>query len=415
MTEAAEASRTARAASAEAGPGAADSIAVTCDLIRLGVFFDGTGNSRNHAGRGDVSWRTNVDLLQLKYDGMGPPEIRTVNGVRRKVNYGSLYARGIGIKANGESSWGGMIFGTGDEGVKERVEQTINAVRTQLRAEANGMEVCDLFFDVFGFSRGAAAARHFANRTPNARLSVQGTAPRVEFMGLFDTVVMIGRGVNVDGTRDDVNVNTRGAARRIVHITADDEIRANFPLTHARGERRIRMTGVHSDIGGGYNPNVRDDQRGRFAFEHEDYPGLPAYLRDRWGLTTTNGTGADRTSPDTLVSVRQSWRQPHDRGEWHSTFNWSCQHGLQFVALRLMFEQARAFGVPLQPWTDRIAGVDVSIDGLLEDYYTALRGGRQTAELERRVRLRYSHISFNRSNAVPNLPREDGVRQTATR
>ena len=417
MVDAVVAANTARAAAAEAGPGSAESIAVTCELLRLGIFFDGTGNSRNHAGRGEVSWHTNVDLLERKYeDTMGPQE-RRVGGVRRRVNYGSHYARGIGVEANGETTAWGMGTGQGEEGVRRRVEQTIDTLRVRVHRMARGMEVCDLHFDAFGFSRGAAAARHFANVLPTARLTVQGTSPEMQFLGLYDTVVMIGIGVATNGNDDNVRVGTRGVARRIVHITADDEIRENFPLTLAQGGTRIRMAGVHSDIGGGYNPNRAGDQRGTFAFEHEDYPGLPDYLRDNWGLTTSNGTGADRTSPDTLVSVRQSRWQVHDSGEWHSTFNWSCLHGLQFVSLRLMFDQARAFGVPLTDWTNSISGTDVSLSDLLDDYYDALRTRSASTTQHRQVRLRYSHISFHgrRTTGVrPHLPISTARRRVAT-
>ena len=418
VTETVEAARTARAAAAEAGPRSADSIAVTCDLIRFGVFFDGTGNSRNHAGTGDVSWHTNVDLLEQKYETTNAPVVRRVGAERRKVNYGSIYARGIGVESGGGTTTYGMALGMGSEGVRQRVNQTINQIRTQLRSKASGMEVCDLWFDVFGFSRGAAAARHFANRAPVQALSVQGTQPETRFMGLYDTVVMIGPGVSTSGSGDLVYVETNNSANRIVHITADNEIRENFPLTRARGERRYRIAGVHSDVGGGYNPNRRNDQRGSFAFEHEDYPGLPRYLRESWGLSTTNRHGADRESPDSLISVRQSRAQPWDAGEWRSTFNWSCHHGLQHVTLRIMFEEARAYGVPLTPWTNSIAGVDVSLSGMLLEYYNALRSGRPTTELENRIRLRYSHVSFNGDRNWgfrPHLPKTDGVRHVAIR
>lgn len=411
------ANQTATAAADEAGAGSADSIAVTCDLIRFGVFFDGTGNSRDHAGTGDVSWHTNVDLLEHRYEKLDAPEQREVNGQTRNVNIGSIYARGIGVEAGGGTTTNGMARGMGDEGVRQRVADTVNEVRTEIRSKARGMEVCDVWFDTFGFSRGAAAARHFANEVPRQNLTVQDAEAEVKFMGLFDTVVMIGNSTTTDGTYDNVRVETRGTAERIVHITADDEIREKFPLTRAIGERRIRMVGVHSDIGGGYNPTRRGDQRGSFEFEHEDYSGLPGYLRRNWGLTTSNGTGADSTSPDTLVSERQSRWQPHDAGEWYSTFNWSCQHGLQFVSLKLMYDEAVAADVPFLPWTNTIEGTDVTMDPMLQTYYGSIKSGSVTTEQKMEVRLRYSHVSFNGERNWgfrPHLPRESGRRDAGT-
>ena len=93
MSNPAEANQTATAAADEAGTSAADSIAVTCDLVRFGVFFDGTGNSRDHASTGDISWQTNIDLLERRYDQTDAPAEREVAGQLRTVNYGKLYLR----------------------------------------------------------------------------------------------------------------------------------------------------------------------------------------------------------------------------------------------------------------------------------------------------------------------------------
>lgn len=425
MVNPVEANQTATAAADEAGTRAADSTTVSCDLIRVGVFFDGTGNSRNHAGRGEVSWHTNVDFLGQVYEDTGGPVEREVNGQTRRVNYGRRYARGIGVEAGGGTTNNGMGRGMGPEGVRQRVEQTVNFLRADLRQMASGMEVCHLWFDAFGFSRGAAAARHFANIVQEGELTVQSADPDVKFLGLFDTVVMIGLGVATTGADDDVDVGTRNVADRIVHITADDEIRHNFPLTRAYGEQRIRMVGVHSDIGGGYDPSVRNDQRGSFEFEHEDYPGLPTYLSRNWGLDANRPTGsntqfrsvgADTESPDTLVTELQGGMQFYDWDQPISTFSWTCEHGLQFVSLHLMHKKAVDAGVPFLDLTTGNVGEDVSMDDTLSAYYSALLTGSVRSEQTMAIRLRYSHVSFNADARAaglvhPNVPRENGRRQ----
>ena len=69
MTTPGEALKASGAAGAEAGSRSAGSTTVSCDLVRLGVFFDGTGNSRAHVGTDLIdSWHSNVDLLARLYD-----------------------------------------------------------------------------------------------------------------------------------------------------------------------------------------------------------------------------------------------------------------------------------------------------------------------------------------------------------
>jgi hypothetical protein len=139
--------------------------------------------------------------------------------------------------------------------------------------------------DVFGFSRGAAAARHFVNvidkkadhplaqaiaNSPNIRLKAgfdwaSRDDVRFTFVGLFDTVV--------SSYNPNVNVQLKAdCAERVVHLTALDEVRKYFPLSRITEDAagasipahftELALPGAHSDIGGGYysrwslsNPN----------------------------------------------------------------------------------------------------------------------------------------------------------------
>ncbi|VEB92273.1 Uncharacterized conserved protein [Citrobacter koseri] len=132
--------------------------------------------------------------------------------------------------------------------------------------------VFDTFlFDIFGFSRGAAAARHFANRVQsedgaivnaiNAGMVKQvytgKPAGKTRFMGIFDTVTAVGtpfNGLNPHSAdTGDVNIRLRpGVAQKVFHITAQHECRYNFALNSvAPAWPEITLPGVHSDIGGG--------------------------------------------------------------------------------------------------------------------------------------------------------------------
>jgi hypothetical protein len=138
-----------------------------------------------------------------------------------------------------------------------------------------------LEIDVFGFSRGAAAARHFANDVRKGAKSllakalptsdsifVEGFGWRVQhdvhlnFIGLFDTVPAIVTPFMLDfspGNDRNWGLNLglpTGAARKVVQLVARDEHRLNFALI--RTENDIVLPGSHSDIGGGYRPHMRE-------------------------------------------------------------------------------------------------------------------------------------------------------------
>jgi uncharacterized Zn-binding protein involved in type VI secretion len=245
--------------------------------LRLGVFFDGTGNHRGNdqflADR-DV---TNVTKLHDLY--------------RERANTRRIYVRGPGTIDGKHTPDGfqapedlmGMGLGIGPEGGHDRIEFAI----TRMRDEINVGDYDEVVFDVFGFSRGAALARHFVNlvnEQPETVLLPQfddvslfppmvrykpvsafpaGLKVRVNFVGLFDTVgsfYMPGNDVNLD-----FNLNlSPGSAKRVVHLTAYHEIRKNFPLSSimdANGNgpshfTEIAVPGAHSDVGGGYeNPD----------------------------------------------------------------------------------------------------------------------------------------------------------------
>ncbi len=165
-------------------------------------------------------------------------------------------------------------------------QEIAEAIKRDLRQVLPSIEcIHRIEFDVFGFSRGAAAARHFVNvidqqddhplvqavaKDPSIRLKAEfdwrsrGDV-RIAFLGLFDTVT----------SSYNPGVKTRlqdDCAERVVQLTALDEVRYHFPLTRitptAIGTSipphftELALPGAHSDIGGGYysrwslaNPN----------------------------------------------------------------------------------------------------------------------------------------------------------------
>ena len=248
--------------------------------LHLGVFFDGTGNHRGNdqilANR-DV---TNVAKLYDLYrdDGLGS-------------NYRRIYVNGPGTIDGQHTPNGfeasedlmGLGLGIGPEGGHNRIEFAIRRMRRDIFAG----DYEEVVFNVFGFSRGAALARHFVNLIngqPETVLLPQfkgaslfspmvgvtpvpafpsGVKVRVNFVGLFDTVgsfYLPGDNANLD-----FNLNlSPSSAERVVHLTAHHEIRKNFPLSSIMNDNgngpshftEIAVPGAHSDVGGGYeNPD----------------------------------------------------------------------------------------------------------------------------------------------------------------
>lgn len=132
---------------------------------------------------------------------------------------------------------------------------------------------------VYGFSRGAAAARAFVNwlnlllsraeAVPTLKVHDLKLPVSVEYLGLLDTVVSVGLadispGVTGHmGWGDGSQELPRGnLLKRCLHIVASHEQRLSFPSESIRREDgayphnsvEVIYPGVHSDQGGGYPP-----------------------------------------------------------------------------------------------------------------------------------------------------------------
>ncbi|MFL9814207.1 DUF2235 domain-containing protein [Stutzerimonas sp. VN223-3] len=279
--------------------------------LRIGVFFDGTGNNASNSAIGaqcrasdiglgeleaqaivqrceahhidpDSSYGNDVSniwrLYDLYRDDSGQPLAEGANQAALRA-----YVTGIGT-TTGETDtpFPGLMLGRGDTGVLAKVNEGFSLISQALDTfqQANpGSVIGALEMDIFGFSRGAAAARHFANQVlqrtqgPLGALHRQGrlaSGPRfdwrrdvtINFIGLFDTVAAIG---GWDDWADPSDATNGGidlylapdAARQVVHLVARDEHRQNFSLNRVSPpHREIVLPGAHSDLGGGYLPQA---------------------------------------------------------------------------------------------------------------------------------------------------------------
>ena len=131
---------------------------------------------------------------------------------------------------------------------------------------------------VFGFSRGAAAARAWVNMVTKRwnGLGVgqgkgfAGVTLQVDFLGIFDTVASVGLAQSTPhfnghaAWADDLYMPVPAEVKRCAHLVAALEVRGAFPLDSVcqggmlpSNCKEIVYPGVHSDVGGGYPP---DDQ-----------------------------------------------------------------------------------------------------------------------------------------------------------
>ena len=139
--------------------------------------------------------------------------------------------------------------------------------------------VRQIYVSVFGFSRGAAAARAFANwlvalcKLDAELLGKSGTTlggfpVNFDFLGLFDTVASVGLASTLNTANGhwawaDAEVSLRVPKEFVqcLHLVSGHEIRRSFPLDSISykgllesGRTEVVYPGVHSDVGGGYLP-----------------------------------------------------------------------------------------------------------------------------------------------------------------
>ncbi|WP_439886803.1 T6SS phospholipase effector Tle1-like catalytic domain-containing protein [Pseudomonas sp. MBLB4123] len=274
-----------------------DDGALCCEIpqIIVGIFFDGTGNNKENDRKSSTRALTNIAKLSDLYDQDNETKFL-------------IYTQGIGTLESKDDSLLGLGFGIGSTGGEARLHEA----RTRLHdlvLKKLPQSVGEIVFDVFGFSRGAALARHFVNMirhglpdfngkketvslwdvklNPNLLMArkpysqhqggrkgpprrVVDVYPRstvktrVRFVGLYDSVGSFYWPGNDDEGNFNLNLKAE-SAQYVYHLVAGQEVREKFPLTSVKNgaaapSHFVELTGVgvHSDIGGGYADPARD-------------------------------------------------------------------------------------------------------------------------------------------------------------
>jgi len=223
---------------------------------KIVLCFDGTSNQPSDAVQGrtrsggiEDDGITNVLKLHLLLG--GDLSFGGGSGEQR-----SFYHAGVGTRGSKFR----QIYNTTLAPARLDVGRIIRAAVADLKKSYTaGDEVY-----LFGFSRGAAIARRFASVLPE----FFETAPKIRFLGVFDTVASIGvPNLNEeDKPVSDVVFEHGGTIAdhidEALHIISLDERRKAFMPTLMNKDPRVTETwfpGVHSDIGGGYRHDGLSD------------------------------------------------------------------------------------------------------------------------------------------------------------
>jgi hypothetical protein len=344
------------------------------DSVRISVYFDGTGNNRQNVRRGYAlrarGESTGTELYSGSYanDYSNVSRLEQQQGAHEGYDYSfKLYVEGIGTRNLGNDSPLGN--GTGDDGATGIPTKVASGIRRVLESLENviSRRISHVHLDAFGFSRGAAAARHFVYKmmleeghTLLDRLRDRGFtvgSVAVKFVGLFDTVASFGT-VHHNDTRD-LDLDAITEADYVVQLAAGDEHRANFRLTNINSAKaqnkglEIFLPGVHSDVGGGYLDLSSEED-------------LQIYDHDSFGWNSAVQTASLAFERDWLVQM--GWYHRSEIGEptttneiyvnriYHSSSNDSrISNKYTFIPMHLMARYATQYGCSY-PTLDLSAG-----------------------------------------------------------
>ena len=203
--------------------------------------FDGTWNdsSRPDSER-NVEKDTNVHRFRELYD------------QRERV----CYVDGIGSRYGLIGKYVGGALGVG---ANRRISEQFLQLKENFR---NG----NTTIDIVGYSRGAAIARMFVHTINESFFELEengkplAAAPRVRFLGLFDTVASFG--VPWSEAEGDFDPSIPNCVENTYHAMALDESRDTFGLERCVGDRtritEVWFRGGHGDIGGNATVKRRD-------------------------------------------------------------------------------------------------------------------------------------------------------------
>ena len=347
---------------------------------QIGIFFDGTGNNK------DLDIPDNCESNIAKLYSLYNTEPYTFQGSAEIGFIRKLYIRGVGSKT-GERVFGGV----NGIGARRRLTKAYNFVKEQF--DADDAVGCDVkYVDIFGFSRGAAMARHFANMLLNMPPKI-GDGPAthtivIRFLGIFDTVASFGMPGNEIDLGFDLHVDPE-KVQRCVHFTADHERRSFFDLQSILSSANATLAdncteqgypGAHSDVGGGY---MLIPERAAGFYKKRiikgRYVDVPA---------DDDFFEAEEYLPDDVIFAQEeNIDEDYYLGEQLGKSNELCR-----IPLKDMYDEISAFGIRMNNMADdpRYA-VSMQISDEVRSFYQDYRDNGLS--FEEAIQTRYIHDS----------------------
>lgn len=344
--------------------------------VTIAVFFDGTGNNRNNVAQRHIVQqnkqeedgirRTNsFPTYGLKKDGSltnssyaaGYSNVSILERLNRKriteQREISLYVEGIGTTDDKGDDTPGSGFGKGKTGVVGKVERGVMLLAQRIDEILELDEktyINQITIDVFGFSRGAAAARHFVSLVHDAKhpLAVRLGTPEakitIKFVGIFDTVSSVGYGLGFGSNVKELGLALGSVPQKVVHLTAANEYRQNFSLTDITSSLgvgyELTLPGVHSNIGGSYGEH-EDEERRLHLWERE------ALIAQGWYTP--------QEAPVHEDPIYDEYGNQIGTSKWAVGTRKGLGQDYQFIPLRIMADNATKQAMDLWPLSGRYA------------------------------------------------------------
>lgn len=329
--------------------------------LTLNIFFDGTTNNKTNTEareKNDSAYQKNSNKKDDSYENDFTNVARAYDAVSvDDPKQKSVYVEGVGTNDldSDDTIPIGIAQSAGfwHSGLKDKVNRGCEKAALEVKKASKGKPIDLLTINIYGFSRGAATARHFlhitnesytANILSNGSFYLPGknkplTHPKNEdntkapypkqlvinhgyfgqcliangmyevkkiafnFVGLYDTVSSHGIYHGNDVT--ELGLDAIKKAKMVFQLSAADEYRENFDLTdiHSAGIHGLELTlpGVHSDIGGSYLQNGKE----RSAVYGEIY--TETYTENRETVPHTKKAAAFKK-----ILVEEGWYAPDE-------------------------------------------------------------------------------------------------------
>ena len=249
------------------------SVEIKVPRLTVHIFFDGTKNNMFNVGikRGEsfgnnhaknltkskpadevISYANYLSNIALLYMTLDTDNLAVTE---------SIYVEGAGSAKYQTDYWRGTGTAGGVTGISARCAWAFD----QLKRLCKGVSPANVTLNVYGFSRGAAWARHFCYKLKSDGGDWSDTEKdsafkkvKINFVGIFDTVSSDTLNHYDDVSILGLDIGKPQGINYIAHFTAQNDYRYHFPLTPIKGAIKdgigfeCSMPGAHSDIGGGY-------------------------------------------------------------------------------------------------------------------------------------------------------------------